>query len=143
MEDVAKKLHESYIVQEYVEDVIDAAFKKYEPDIYYQLEYSIGSDWYDNSIEIYFDCSLPYPYEPCKEIREAVFDLGFSSVYWNFYKDETELSEGDKTIKTYDEIRNWEPRHYRANHWKPSPYGYVDERFNEEEWNKKYNYRNR
>ncbi len=28
-------------------------------------------------------------------------------------------------------------------HWIPCKYGYVDSRFNEEEWNKNYNFRNK
>lgn len=50
---IAERLHDSYIVQGQVEDVIMDAFKRYEPDIYEKLDFEIASDEYDNSIEIY------------------------------------------------------------------------------------------
>lgn len=147
---IAERLHDSYIVQEQVEQVIFEAFEKYEPEIYKKLELHIGSDSYDNSIEIYFDISLPYPYEPCKEIREAVYKLGFSSVYWNFCKDTMDvmcdriIGEEPKMMNnSKDEIRDWEPRHDKFAHWIPNKYGYVDERFNEKEWEAKYNFKNK
>lgn len=133
---IAERLHDSYRVQTQVEDIICEAFEEFEPNIYENpnFDFSIGSDDYDNSIEIYFKFSLPYPYEPCKEIRKKIYDLGFSIVYWNFIE--------DKMGKTYDEIRGYEPRHYRdSSTWKLNKYGYVDERFDEKEWCDKYNFK--
>lgn len=147
---IAEKLHELYIVQEQVEDVILNAFKKYEPEIYEKLDFHISSDSYDNSIEIYFDVSLPYPYEPCKEVREAVYAMGFSNVYWNFNKDTMDVicdrfygKEPQMVKNSLDEIRGWEPRHNKHAHWTGSIYGYVDSRFNEEEWKLKYNFKDK
>ena len=45
---VAERLHDSYIVQGQVEDVIMDAFKRYEPEIYEKLDFEIASDEYDN-----------------------------------------------------------------------------------------------
>jgi len=130
---VAERLHDSYRVQMEVDELISDLFEKYEPEIYESLDFSIGSDYYDNSIEIYFKISLPYPYEPCNEIRKAIYDLGFSSVYWNFKE--------DKFKNTYDEIRDYEPRHYKDfSTWKACSHGFVDSRFDKEEWSKKYNF---
>lgn len=140
MEDrtIAERLHDSYRVQYEVEEIITEAFEKYEPEIYKKLEFHIGADDYDNSIEIYFDISLPYPYEPCKEIRQIIYDLGFSIVYWNFLKDTMDVvcdrligQEPELIKNSCDEIRGWEPRHNKYAHWIPTKYGYVDERFNE------------
>ena len=101
---IAERLHDSYMVQEEVEDVICEAFEKYEPENYEKLDFSIGSDEYDNSIEIYIKNIMPYPYEPCWEIRDAIYDLGFSIVYWNFANENGTYKE---------EIRGTEPRRYK------------------------------
>ena len=145
---IAERLHDSTWVESHIEDVIMEAYKKYEPELYGRLDFHIGSDEYDNSIEIYFDISLPYPYEPCKEIRKAIYDLGFSIVYWNFNKDTMDvmcdrfIGTGPEMVKnSIDEIRGWEPRHNKHAHWIPNKYGYVDDRFKKKKWEKKYNYR--
>jgi len=101
---VAERLHDSYVVQSHVVDIIFEAFEKYEPEIYDKLEFSIGSDSYDNSIEIYITNLMPYPYEPCLEIRNMIYALGFGRVYWNFV---------DESGKITDEIRGYEPRRLR------------------------------
>ncbi len=147
---IANKLHEAYYTIEHVETIIGEAFKKYEPEIYNRLEYRIGADDYDNSIEIYFEISMPYPYEPCKEIREIIFNLGFSKVYWNFLKDTMDVMcdrfigrEPEMCKDSPDEIRGYEPRHNKFAHWTHNKYGYVDDRFNEKEWEEKYNFQNK
>lgn len=133
---IADRLHDSFRVQWKVEEEIFDLFEKHEPEVYEKLEFSIGSDDYDNSIEIYFKNPLPYPYEPCAEIRQAIYDMGFSIVYWNFMDDKNETG-------WHDEIRGYEPRHCRDSAtWKPCKYGYVDDRFNESEWLSKYNFKN-
>ena len=147
---ITERLHDSYYVQLKIEDIISEAFEKYESEVSGnpEFDFSIGSDHYDNSIEIYFNFSLPYPYEPCKEIRDIIYNLGFSIVYWNFSKDAMDvfcdrlIGEESKIIKnSRDEIRGWEPRHNRNAHWIANKYGYVDDRFNEKEWESKYNFR--
>lgn len=145
---VAEKLHAAYSVIQLVETTIEEAFEKYEPEIYDGLDFSIGSDDYDNSIEIYIKNKLPYPYEPCKEIREAIYSLGFSIVYWNFLGDTMDVicdrfigQEPTLVKNSPDEIRGWEPRHNKSAHWTPTKYGYVDDRFNEQEWASKYNFK--
>ncbi len=145
---VAERLHDSFRVQNEVEELISDLFEKHEPEVYELLDFSIGSDDYDNSIEIYIKNSMPYPYEPCHEIRKAIYELGFGNVYWNFLADKRELpldkTSGSGLMRiSYDEIRNFEPRHCRNYLWIPCKYGYVDERFNEDEWNKKYNFKNK
>jgi len=101
---IAERLHDSYIVQEKVEDIILEAFQKYEPENYYKLDFSIGSDSYDNSIEIYIKNIMPYPYEPCWEIRDIIYGMGFGTVYWNF---------ADVNGKFTEEIRGTEPRRFK------------------------------
>lgn len=133
---VAERLHDSFRVQMEVDELISDMFEKHEPKIYDALDFSVGSDEYDNSIEIYVKNYLPYPYEPCYEIRKAIFDLGFGTVYWNFVNEECKAMT--------DEIRGYEPRHYKdSSKWKGCKYGGVDDRFNEEEWNKNYNFKHK
>lgn len=101
---IAERLHDSYRVQMEVEELISDLFEKYEPEVYELLDFSIGSDDYDNSIEIYIKNVIPYPYEPCWEIREAIYALGFGIVYWNF---------SDEKGKFTEEIRGTEPRRFK------------------------------
>jgi hypothetical protein len=127
---LAQKLHEAYDTIEKVENVIMEAFRKHEPEIYKKLDFEISADWYDNSIEIYFLVSLPYPYEPCAEIRKEIYALGFDEVYWNFTKDTMDV-ECDRIVgikselkkDSPDEIRGWEPRHNKYAHWEHTDYG--------------------
>lgn len=102
---IAERLHDSYIVQIQVEEIISDAFDKYEPEIYEKLDFSIGSDYYDNSIEVYIKNVIPYPYEPCWEIRDIIYALGFGTVYWNF---------ADESGEFVEEIRAEEPRRLKS-----------------------------
>lgn len=133
---IAEKLHEAYYVTSHVEEIIYDAFGKYEPEIYENLDFSIGSDEYDNSIEIYIKNVIPYPYEPCIEIRREIYNLGFSIVYWNFYDENGKLTE---------EIRGTEPRRLKEapersdaefckNIWEKWGLNGIDKRFNGDEW---------
>lgn len=141
-ENTAQKLHESYYLIDQVEVYIFEIFEKYESEIVNKkdFDFEIASDDYDNSLEIYFKCSIPYPYEPSLKTRQDIQKLGFDIIYWNFLE--------DKIDDTYDEIRGYEPRHARHS-TKNYPwmyhkkYGYVDKRFDEKEWCKKYNFLNR
>jgi len=101
---IAERLHDSYRVQMEVEELISDLFEKYEPEVYELLDFSIGSDDYDNSIEIYIKNVIPYPYEPCWEIRDAIHSLGFSNLFWNF---------ADEKGKFTEEIRGAEPRRFK------------------------------
>ncbi len=147
---IAEKLHDAEHLRYKINDIIDEAFMRYEPEIHRGLDFTFGSDYYDNSIEIYFHKSLPYPYEPCNEIRETIYAMGFSSVYWNFLEDVADVKcnriyppPPDGIYKNSpDEIRDYEPRHSKNAIWKETKYGYVDDRFNEEEWKSKYNFKN-
>ena len=122
MKTIAEELHEAYQVISKIEDVISDLFEKYEPTIYEVLNFTISADWYDNSIEIYIKNVIPYPYEPCKEIRKTIYDMGFSIVYWNFM---------DNSQKVTEEIRGYEPRHYKdSSTWiLIKDIGYVDNRY--------------
>lgn len=130
----AEVLHDGKLAKNYIENYICELFEKYHP-FYYDndFDFDIGSDDYDNSLEVYFNISIPYPFEPCYEVRKALLDLGFNIIFWNFRE--------DKNGDFCDEIRGFEPRRYSApaKHI-PNKYGYVDERFNEEEY-LKHNYR--
>ena len=101
---IAQMLHESYWVNEHINDTIMEAFEKYEPEVYEKLDFNISSDEYDNSIEIYFKTVLPYPYEPCWEIRNIILAMGFGRIYWNF---------ADEDGKFTEEIRGAEPRRFK------------------------------
>lgn len=101
---IAERLHDSYKVQMLIEETIFDTFEKYEPEISENLDFSIGSDDYDNSIEIYIKNFIPYPYEPSWEVRDVIYSMGFSIVYWNFM---------DENRKYTDEIRGNEPRRLR------------------------------
>lgn len=124
---LAERMHDGLLAKTEIEDKLCEVYKKYEPEIYNKgLDFDLSSDHYDNSLEVYFKISLPYPYEPCHEIRDAIYALGFYIVFWNFPED------GD------DEIRGREPRHKRNCQWISCKYGYVDNRFNKKEWESKY-----
>ncbi len=124
---LAQTLHDGYYAKNVIEDTICEAYEKFEPEVYEHLDFDICSDHYDNSLEVSFNNSLPYPYEPSKEVRDAVYKHGFSIIYWNFKED--------------DEVRGWEPRHTKnSSKWVCCNYGWVDDRFNFEEWDKKYNF---
>jgi len=128
---IAEQLHERHAIEAEIKDIIDLAFEKHESDTERLMDYHIGSDWYDNSIEIYFENVIPYPWEPNPATRQAIYALGFDIVYWNFVGEKGQYSE---------EIRGWEPRHYKnSDKWchsdgtfRLSRHGYVDERFNEQ-----------
>ena len=136
---IAARLHDSYIVQREVEEIISDAFNKYEPEVYEKLDFTIGSDDYDNSIEIYISNVIPYPYEPSWEVREIIYALGFGTVFWNF---------ADENGKFTEEIRGTEPRRYKdapersdakwcKEFWDKWGIGGTDKRF-DGEWFKKY-----
>lgn len=129
---IAEKLHEAYRLIEEVEEFIYDLFEEHEPEILKDLDYHISSDDYDNSIEIYFDIILPYPYEPSKEVRQGVYDLGFDMVYWNFIDENGEYTE---------EIRGYEPRRLKNYQHISNKHGYVDNRFNEKQWKSKYDFK--
>ena len=139
----AEKFHESEAVKNRIEDVISESFEKYEPENYKDLEFSIYGDDYDNSIEIYIKNHMPYPYEPCIEIRRAIYDLGFGIVYWNFWDGGELDSLGGK--KYPEEIRGTEPRRYKVSEgrssaklcqaaWSRWGISYPDERFDGDKW---------
>lgn len=137
--------------------IILNVIKIYEPETYKLLSQekninksiSASGDWYDNSIEVYFKVSLPYPYEPCYEVRKILYDMGYHTVFWNFEKDIIE-TVNDRTFgrepyltKSCDEIRGFEPRHVKWGKWKLTKYGFVDDRFNEEHFRENYNFSNK
>lgn len=137
MKSVAERIHDGVYAKYVVESALEDAFLNYEPDNYEKIldSYNLRFDSYDNSVEIDIHADFPYPYEPCKEIRDKIYALGFSIVYWNFKEN---VFEG-----TCDEIRGWEPRHVKdSNKWVITEYGYVDGRFDEKKWLIKY-YRNK
>jgi hypothetical protein len=124
---IAEQYHEAYRFVENFEDLIHELIEKHEPELEWDVH--IGGDDYDNSIEITFRNSIPYPWEPCLELRKAVFALGFGEVYWNFAGE-----------KEREEVRGYEPRHYSdSSKWIPKAgYGYVDERFDAEHYEANY-----
>lgn len=135
-ESVANQLHKYSSIESTVSETIWNAFEKYEPEVWKTLEFHIGSDWYDNSIEIYIENHLPYPYEPSWKVRDEIYALGFDIVYWNFADEKGEFTE---------EIRGSEPRRICRFMEKPGPIttmghihipgiGYVDDRFDEKKW---------
>jgi hypothetical protein len=141
---IADRLHDSYRVQEEVEEIIMDLFEKHEPEVYQVLDFSVCSDPYDNSIEIYIKNVMPYPYEPCWEIRDAIYAMGFGTVYWNF---------ADETARYMEEIRGAEPRRYKPSEevtpelydkkycqelWDKWKINGVDRRFNYDDWFPKY-----
>lgn len=82
---------------------------------------------------------IPYPYEPCWDIREIIYALGFGTVYWNF---------ADENGKFTEEIRCPEPRRYKdapersdakwcKEFWDKWGISGTDKRF-DGEWFKKY-----
>lgn len=139
---IADKLHQAYITINKVEEIICDAFEKYEPEVYQNLDFTIGSDEYDNSIEIYIKTVLPYPYEPSWHIRDEIYKLGFSKVYWNFID--------EPNGKFTEEIRGEEPRKFKnapefsdaefcKKAFEKNKIGWtVDRRFNYDEWYPKY-----
>ena len=145
---LAQRLHELNTVQARVEQIVMEAIEEFEPEIYNDdFDLNIGSDWYDNSLEVDFLVSIPYPWEPRQETRKALYAMGFDIVYWNFRKDKNISipSQYAKQIDTYDEIRGYEPRHYKdSSTWElVKGIGYVDNRFDEKQWSEKYKFFNK
>jgi hypothetical protein len=137
----SEKIHEALHIRSKVISLLFDYFEKYDNENYQNvnglMEIDIGTDTYDNSIEVYIKYALEYPWEPCKEMRDLLYDYGFSIVFWNFSNDGNDSNE---------EIRGWEPRHYNdskewtsdGSHFIQSKHGYVDNRYNEKEWENKY-----
>lgn len=121
----AEKLHDAFTIIAKMEIRLEELMSLHEPDVPI-ADFTISSDWYDNSIEIYLEGGdeIAYPWEPCQKLREEIYAMGFGIVFWNF--------------PGGDEIRGWEPRRGKNMPHKCVPQGYVDERFNEADWTPKY-----
>jgi hypothetical protein len=139
---LAEQLHDAYVIIHHVEDRILDAFQKFELDELdkldiFDIDFHISSDPYDNSIEIYIDTIIPYPWEPCWDTRKLVYDMGFDIVYWNLKDNEGKFTE---------EIRGTEPRRFKDfkpytaygiihnSHIHIPRLGYVDDRFDQKVW---------
>lgn len=105
MSTFAEQLHQAQTITLQITEIISTTFEKFEPETYDTLDFHISSDYYDNSIEIYVENVMAYPYEPCWQIRDVIYALGFSIVYWNF---------ADSDGKYTEEIRGSEPRRYKS-----------------------------
>ncbi len=82
-------------------------------------DFELGSDQYDNSLEVYFREEIDRPWEPSWATRCAMLALGFDTVYWNFM---------DGT-----EVRGREPRRLKAGPHRHVPgVGYVDDTWTED-----------
>lgn len=132
---LAERMHDGQIATFTIEAKLMDAYEEFENDIYTSLDFHFQSDYYDNSLEVMFGSKLPYPYEPCVEIRDVLYGCGFDNVYWNFTKD---FKDGESQ---FDEIRNFEPRRSKSYHHINCKYGYVDDRFNIKEWESKYKFK--
>lgn len=148
---LAEMSHQNNHIYSCIARIILNVFRTYEPETYKLLSkerntnksISASGDWYDNSLEVYFKVSLPYPYEPCYEVRKILNDMGYHTIYWNFTKDVSEvMGRGQRVENVEDEIRGFEPRHYKYGMWVPTKYGYVDSRFDEEHFKTNYNFGN-
>jgi hypothetical protein len=133
---LAEQMHDASATLSHIDNLILDIFEKYEPEI---EDFHTIDDDYDNSIEIFVDTVMPYPYEPCWQTRIAIYEMGFSIVYWNF-------STGENG-KFPEEIRGSEPRRIKmfkpvqepsgiwcCGHIHLPGIGYVDDRFDEKVW---------
>ncbi len=84
--------------------------------------FKLGGDHYDHSLEVHFEIDVPPDWEPALAVRQAMYDHGFATVFWNF-KDGTE-------------IRGTEPRHSRdSKSWiGVDGIGYITPGFDVEAW---------
>jgi hypothetical protein len=134
---LAERMHDGQIATLMIEEKLLVAYSQFETEIHLtdEFDFDLECDYYDNSLEVMFKSNLPYPYEPCVEIRDVLYGCGFDNVYWNFTKD---FKDGESQ---FDEIRNFEPRRSKSYHHINCKYGYVDDRFNIKEWESKYKFK--
>jgi len=126
----AENIHLGLEYKDKLESLLYVLLEEHYPNEPHKHEFHLGFDWYDNSVEVYFKDQIEYTWEPNLEIRQAILDEGFSIVYWNFI---------NKLGKYTEEIRGDEPRRFKDGpHIYIPKIGYVDNRFNLEDWQKQY-----
>lgn len=91
---LSEKVHEGQLASLEIEDIIFQAFSKYETEIYKTLDFSITTDYYDNSIVIKFAPTVSYPYALHEEIRNIILNIGFTSIFLSFENDTKGLYYG-------------------------------------------------
>ena len=125
------KVHESFNVISELSGYVLDLFEKYENfSDDFELDFYIFTDQDSNTLEIFINSDLPYPYEPSIKMRMELFKLGFSNLSFIFENAEI----GQREI-----VQNYKPRRWE-NLEAPieTKYGSVDDRFNEKAWLKKY-----
>jgi hypothetical protein len=73
---LADRLHDGNMAHAVIEDRVDEIF----PD----LVCKIGSDYYDNSLEVYFSPETPADFVATQEQSDKIFEMGFSRFWLNF-----------------------------------------------------------
>lgn len=135
---MADKLHEATFIKMEIEDIIcelmiEEGFEDY--------DFDISNDDYDNSLEIFFKFDILYPWEPSLEMRQALFDLGFDIIYYNFQDGDEirDFKNNNEPRRTADFKQTKTGNIIENGHILIEGIGYVDDRFKFEEW--KYNFR--
>ena len=98
------RVHDGKLSGLEIEDIIRQAFEKHESEFYKTLDFSIKTDYYDNSIVIEFDPSIPYPYLLHKEIRNIILNMGFTKIFLSFENDTKELYYGTHDGPNWNEL---------------------------------------
>lgn len=104
---IANRMHDAADLQGHVESLISDELQEHET--LEDLDFTISNDYYDNSLTVRFTVHIERPWEPCLASRQAIYDLGFSIVFWEF-------TDGT-------EIRGTEPRRTRMNKPEKLPSG--------------------
>lgn len=120
---VAQDYHDGHRAKTIIEDTLFELFLYDPPPIenFDEDYFEIHGDYYDNSLEVSFKQDIHKPWEPSLKTRQALYDLGFEIVYWNF-------TDGT-------EIRGVEPRHSKGSDgWVSSKAGFIDKDFDLDAW---------
>lgn len=78
---IADRIHEGYMTEALFEDTLAEFWPDFD---------RIGTDHYDNSLEVYFEENTPTDnegtLEPTEEQLQIIWDAGFDRVWFNFQK---------------------------------------------------------
>jgi hypothetical protein len=101
---LAEIIHEGEMAKMKLEDEIIE-------DVWPGRVHSIGTDWYDNSLELYFYKNTPEDFSATKEEAEQILKHGFSILFLNF-ADGTEqyIHYDDGQVVVHDRYKVSVPR---------------------------------
>jgi hypothetical protein len=86
---LAERMHDGARAEAIIEDRID--------DLFPELVCKIGSDYYDNSLEVYMSPETPKDFSVTQEQADEIFKMGFSRFWFNFTdgSEQTAIAKGE------------------------------------------------